>query len=191
MLSERGQAALPPTTVMKHWDERVKSMGDKPALHQKVLKDVRTVVVSCCCLLSCTELLSCLLRPCSSAERGGGGESLVTFAFIVEDTVSASSVSTIIRGSHLHGSRLSFFSSLSRDKASRTRNGPRGPGRSTERKWTISERPFSRLVATSLIPSTLSVSTPRNGSLPILEPLLRDASPLVFTPPTIRKPAST
>jgi len=43
MLSESGQAALPPTTVMAHFNERVKAMGDKPALHAKILKDVSLI----------------------------------------------------------------------------------------------------------------------------------------------------
>lgn len=41
ILSKEGQAALPPTTIMAHWDERVSLMGDKPALHAKVGMPVR------------------------------------------------------------------------------------------------------------------------------------------------------
>jgi len=40
-LAKSGQAALPPTTVMANWDERVREMGDKPALHAKILVEVR------------------------------------------------------------------------------------------------------------------------------------------------------
>ena len=39
-LAETGQAALPPTTVMKHFQERVQVMGDKPALHAKIILNV-------------------------------------------------------------------------------------------------------------------------------------------------------
>jgi len=41
-LAKSGQAALPPTTVMANWDERVREMGDKPALHAKILEEVCT-----------------------------------------------------------------------------------------------------------------------------------------------------
>ena len=44
MLSESGQAALPPTTVMAFFDERVKEMGDKPALHYKDIQQVGLVL---------------------------------------------------------------------------------------------------------------------------------------------------
>jgi hypothetical protein len=35
------QATIPSTTIMQNFDECVKSMGDKPALHQKVRAPVR------------------------------------------------------------------------------------------------------------------------------------------------------
>jgi hypothetical protein len=37
------QAAIPPTTVMANFDKIVQSMGDKPALHQKVSASVRII----------------------------------------------------------------------------------------------------------------------------------------------------
>ena len=44
MLSASGQAAIPPTTVMQNFDERVKLLGGKPALHQKIIAKVRIVL---------------------------------------------------------------------------------------------------------------------------------------------------
>jgi hypothetical protein len=41
MLAATGLAALPPATVMQHFDERVELMGDKPALHQKIVVQAR------------------------------------------------------------------------------------------------------------------------------------------------------
>lgn len=35
-LGSSGQAAIPTATVMQHFDERVRLMGDQPALHQKI-----------------------------------------------------------------------------------------------------------------------------------------------------------
>jgi hypothetical protein len=40
-MGKEGQSAIPATTVMKKFDAMVKKHGDKPALHQKVLKAVR------------------------------------------------------------------------------------------------------------------------------------------------------
>jgi hypothetical protein len=40
-MGKDGQSAIPTTTVMKQFDKMVKKHGDKPALHQKVLKAVR------------------------------------------------------------------------------------------------------------------------------------------------------
>jgi hypothetical protein len=40
-MGKDGQSAIPTTTVMKKFDAMVKKHGDKPALHQKVLKAVR------------------------------------------------------------------------------------------------------------------------------------------------------
>jgi hypothetical protein len=40
-MGKKGQSAIPATTVMKKFDAMVKKHGDKPALHQKVLKAVR------------------------------------------------------------------------------------------------------------------------------------------------------
>jgi hypothetical protein len=50
-----GQSAIPATTVMKKFDAIVKKYGDKPALHQKVLKAVRQRIrtASCCCCCCC------------------------------------------------------------------------------------------------------------------------------------------
>ena len=39
-MGKEGQSAIPTTTVMKKFDAMVKKHGDKPALHQKVLKAV-------------------------------------------------------------------------------------------------------------------------------------------------------
>ena len=39
-MGKKGQSAIPTTTVMKKFDAMVKKHGDKPALHQKVLKAV-------------------------------------------------------------------------------------------------------------------------------------------------------
>jgi hypothetical protein len=40
-MGTEGQSSIPATTVMKKFDAMVKKHGDKPALHQKVLKAVR------------------------------------------------------------------------------------------------------------------------------------------------------
>jgi hypothetical protein len=40
-MGKEGQSAIPTTTVIKNFDNIVKKYGDKPALHQKVLKAVR------------------------------------------------------------------------------------------------------------------------------------------------------
>ncbi len=39
-MGKEGQSAIPTTTVIKNFDAIVKKYGDKPALHQKVLKAV-------------------------------------------------------------------------------------------------------------------------------------------------------
>jgi hypothetical protein len=39
-MGKDGQAAIPARTVMQNFDEVVKNHGDKPALHQKVMKPV-------------------------------------------------------------------------------------------------------------------------------------------------------
>ena len=44
-LATTGQAALPPATVMQHWEERVRAMGDKPALHAKIIPNVRVLLL--------------------------------------------------------------------------------------------------------------------------------------------------
>lgn len=54
MLSDIGQAAIPPVTVMQHFDERVRLMGDKPALHQKIIAKVRAFVFSCLYVCVCS-----------------------------------------------------------------------------------------------------------------------------------------
>jgi hypothetical protein len=39
-MGKDGQAANPARTVMQNFDDTVKNHGDKPALHQKVMKPV-------------------------------------------------------------------------------------------------------------------------------------------------------
>jgi hypothetical protein len=62
-MGKEGQSAIPTTTVMKKFDAMVKKHGDKPALHQKVLKAVRQRIKDC--LYS---IITDLIRAVSGSE---------------------------------------------------------------------------------------------------------------------------